>query len=59
MPGLSEVKAGASRIRIQYDALPNGAQIKYTTNDPKLIDAVHRWFAAQVSDHGNHASPDR
>lgn len=57
MPGLADVKAGVSRIRIRYHALPDGAQIIYTTEDPKLINAIHRWFAAQVSDHGHHASP--
>jgi len=58
MPGLSELSAGAQHINIQYAELPNGAQIRYTTDDAKLIDALHRWFAAQISDHGQHAMPD-
>ena len=38
-----------------YAALPNGAQISYETTDLRLIDALHRWFAAQLADHGHDA----
>jgi hypothetical protein len=58
MPGLAELSAGASRIDFQYDELPAGAQIRYTTKDATLIDALHRWFAAQISDHDKHAMPN-
>lgn len=56
MPGLAELRAGASDITVVYDTLPNGAQIRYTTDDPTLITALHTWFQAQVSDHGHHAT---
>ena len=55
MPGLAELKAGAAQINVRYAALTDGAQIRYTTKDPKLIAAIHRWFDAQRSDHGHHA----
>ncbi len=55
MPGLAELKAGASKIDIRYAALPDGAQIRYKAKDPKLVMAIHEWFAAQLSDHGHHA----
>ncbi|MGE3541132.1 MAG: aspartate carbamoyltransferase [Candidatus Tectimicrobiota bacterium] len=55
MPGLATLQAGAQRIDIQYTALPNGAQIRYTTKDAALIMALHQWFAAQLADHGHHA----
>ena len=55
MPGLAELAAGASKFTFSYAALPNGAQINYETNDPRLIDALHRWFAAQLADHGHDA----
>jgi hypothetical protein len=55
MPGLAELKAGAGKIDVRYTALPDGAQIRYEANDPKLVTAIHRWFAAQLSDHGHHA----
>jgi hypothetical protein len=56
MPGLAELKAGAGRIDVQYTPLPNGAQIRYTTQDPGLVMAIHQWFQAQLSEHGHHAS---
>jgi hypothetical protein len=55
MPGLTELAAGAASITFSYAALPNGAQISYETNDPGLVDALHRWFAAQLADHGHDA----
>ena len=56
MPGLAELKAGARKIDVRYTALPDGAQIRYTTKDPKMVMALHQWFTAQLSDHGHHAS---
>lgn len=58
MPGLKELEAGAERIDLRYAELPSGAQIEYATDDPALVSALHRWFEAQLSDHGEHASPD-
>ncbi len=55
MPGLAGLKAGFAQIDIRYTALPNGGEIRYTTTDPSLVMALHRWFMAQVSDHGRHA----
>ncbi len=55
MPGLTELAAGAAKITFTYAALPDGAQISYETNDLRLVDALHRWFAAQLADHGHDA----
>ncbi len=55
MPGLAALRGGAQHIDVQYVAVPNGAQIRYTTKDTALIMALHQWFAAQVADHGHHA----
>lgn len=55
MPGLAELRAGAGHVAVTYAELPNGARITYKTSDPKLIVAIHDWFAAQVHDHGAHA----
>lgn len=59
MPGLAELRAGASRIDVRYTALPDGAQIRYTTTDHALSESLHRWFDAQVMDHGSHATDHR
>lgn len=56
MPGVSELSAGAGRMRITYSPLPAGGRITYVTDDPRLITAVHRWFGAQLSDHGPDAT---
>lgn len=52
MPGLRELQAGASRINVSYSDLPAGAEITFTTNDLHLMTALHRWFGAQLSEHG-------
>jgi len=56
MPGTKELAEGFIFVDIQYAALPNGAQITFTTNDLSLITAIHRWFGAQLSDHGADAT---
>jgi hypothetical protein len=32
-----------------------GAKLTYRTSDAKLVAALHRWFDAQLSDHGTDA----
>jgi hypothetical protein len=56
MPGVKELAAGAPQIKMEYTPLPNGAQITFTTQDLHLITAIHRWFGAQLSDHGSDAT---
>jgi hypothetical protein len=58
MPGLAELRAGASRIRVAYADVPGGGRIRYSTGDPALVQALHAWFAAQRSDHGAHAEQE-
>ncbi|MEU3795266.1 aspartate carbamoyltransferase [Streptomyces fructofermentans] len=55
MPGLKELESGHERIDVSYRERPDGATLTYTTEEPALIDALHDWFTAQLSDHGNHA----
>ena len=55
MPGLAALSAGAKRISVQYMQLGDGASITFQTVDPGLITALHRWFAAQLADHGHDA----
>lgn len=58
MPGLSELRtAQPGQIKIVYKELPNGAEIDYSTDNAKLIEAIHKWFDAQLSDHARHAIP--
>ena len=55
MPGVQELSTGAAQIKVGYMALPNGAQITFTTQDLHLITEIHRWFGGQLSDHGSDA----
>ena len=57
MPGvqyLSSIKPG--QIVIIYRDLPNGAEVHYTGKDADTIAAIHKWFDAQLSDHGGDAT---
>jgi len=56
MPGLDELrKAKPNQIDIVYKESPDGAEINYSTDSPALINAIHQWFDAQLSDHARHA----
>jgi len=52
MPGLEELQRGASRIKVSLTLLPAGAEITFQTTDLHLLTALHRWFGAQLSEHG-------
>jgi hypothetical protein len=55
MPGLAELEAGAGDVTIELANLVDGARLTFTSSDPQLVDALHRWGEAQTSDHGEHA----
>ncbi len=58
MPGLAELRmAEPGQIKIVYKELSNGAEIDYSANETKLIEAIHKWFDAQLSNHARHAIP--
>jgi hypothetical protein len=53
MPGLAELrKAEPGELHVEYKELENGAEITYSSKKLELIDAIHRWFDAQLADHG-------
>jgi hypothetical protein len=54
MPGLAEIRAGSDRITITYTDVDAGGRLIYATADPAVVDALHRWGAAQSADHGHH-----
>ena len=55
MPGLHALVVGAERLSIEYRDVDGGGEISYSSADPELITAIHEWFTAQRSDHGEHA----
>ena len=58
MPGLRELRAGAAGIKVLYADLPVGAEITFETTDLHLLTAIHRWFGAQLSEHGSDAKAE-
>lgn len=55
MPGLAGLRASYTKVEVRYAERPDGAEIVYTSRDAIAVDALHAWFQAQVSDHGEHA----
>jgi len=58
MPGLAQLREGAARIKVTYRELPNGAELEFRTRDISLVTAIHRWFGAQLSEHGADAKAE-
>jgi hypothetical protein len=58
MPGLKELQAGAAQMKVSYADLPAGAEIQFETTELHLLTAIHRWFGAQLSEHGADATSE-
>ena len=58
MPGVSDLASQYRRIAVTYSELPLGAAITFETQDRHLVTAVHRWFGAQLSEHGSDAKAE-
>jgi hypothetical protein len=52
MPGLKDLQAESEGITVAFSELPAGAEITFQSTDLYLITAIHRWFGAQLSEHG-------
>jgi hypothetical protein len=57
MPGLATLQARAADIEITFTELPDGGRLLFSTNEPDLVEALHAWGSAQITDHGAHAEP--
>jgi len=55
MPGLTEMQANAAHIKVAYLEIADGAQITFEARDTRSLTAIHRWFGAQLSEHGTDA----
>ncbi len=58
MPGVSELASHHVEITVSYSDSPLGAALSFTTHDQHLVTAIHRWFGAQLSEHGADARPE-
>jgi hypothetical protein len=56
MPGLAELAGARGAVAIEYADTAAGGEIRFRTIEPKFVKAVHAWFAAQLRDHGRHAT---
>ena len=55
--GLADLKvAQPGQIDIAYKDVKGGAKLTYKTSDIALVAALHKWFDAQISDHGKDAA---
>ena len=59
MAGLHALVTGHDRLSVTYRDVPHGGEIRYASEDAELIEAIHAWFGAQVTDHGDHAQSQR
>jgi len=59
MPGLHALVTGHDRMKVLYAEVERGAEIRYSSDDPAIVKALHEWFDAQLSDHGEHAQAHR
>ncbi|MGI8722547.1 MAG: hypothetical protein ACR2JG_09995 [Geodermatophilaceae bacterium] len=55
MPGLRELEAAGDALTMDHTTLPDGARVTFFSNDSDIVDALHDWFEAQLSDHGDDA----
>lgn len=57
MPGLEELKAAKpEELSVAYRTVEDGAEVTYVGHTEAVRDAIHRWFDAQLSDHGHDAT---
>lgn len=57
MPGLHALVESHDKLSITYRDVDRGGEIRYVSDDPALVEAIHEWFDAQRNDHGEHAQP--
>ena len=48
VPGLREMRRQWNKMHVRYENLPNGARIRYSTNDAVMVEALHQWFVARA-----------
>lgn len=58
MPGLQQLQSAGDALSIRYTTLPDGARVRFQSRDAGVVNALHDWFDAQLSDHGEHAETE-
>jgi hypothetical protein len=52
MPGLGVLESSVGSLTVSYRDVAAGGEITFQSTDPQVVQALHDWFAAQLSDHG-------
>lgn len=55
MPGLKVLSESKGKFKVEFKKLSDGAQLTFTSENPEIQDAIHKWFDAQLKDHGSDA----
>ena len=56
MPGLAALKSAIpGDLQVRYRDVQSGAEIRYSSRNPRVVVALHEWFDAQLADHGTDA----
>ncbi len=55
MPGLKVLSESAGKFDVNYNEIPKGANLIFRSKDSTVINAIHKWFDAQLKDHGSDA----
>jgi hypothetical protein len=58
MSGVSKLAKYHAAIAVSYSGLPLGGALTFKTRNRHLATAIHRWFGAQLSEHGADARPE-
>ena len=48
VPGLREMRDQWNKMHVQYENLPRGSRVRYTSSDPVMVEALHQWFTARA-----------
>lgn len=55
MPGLHMLSQSKGKFKVEFRKLKDGAQLTFSSKDPEVQNAIHKWFDAQLRDHGSDA----
>jgi hypothetical protein len=55
MPGLSTLSSAKGKYKVEFNKLVDGAQLTFSSKDSEVRNAIHKWFDAQLRDHGKDA----
>ena len=55
MSGLEVLSGSEGKFDVKYNEIPKGASVTFSSKDSTVVNALHKWFDAQLKDHGSDA----